>query len=162
MNIRETKLSDLDSIMKIYEHARAFMAEQGNPDQWGTSYPPEELIIDDIRNRKSYVCEENEQVVGTFCYEFGENIEPSYNTIINGHWSKNSPYGVIHRIASIGTVKGVAKYCVEWAFSRCGYMRIDTHPSNAIMQIFLNKSGFRYCGVIRLERDNTIRLAFDK
>ncbi|MBD5518924.1 MAG: hypothetical protein HDR07_10755 [Lachnospiraceae bacterium] len=35
--------------MEIYEYARHFMAEHGNPNQWGpTNWPPEALIHADI------------------------------------------------------------------------------------------------------------------
>ena len=42
--IEKATFSHLSQIMAIYERARAFMAENGNPDQWGTAYPPEEMI----------------------------------------------------------------------------------------------------------------------
>ncbi len=36
-------------MMKIYEFARHFMAEHGNPNQWEpTNWPPEKLIHSDI------------------------------------------------------------------------------------------------------------------
>jgi len=36
-------------MMAAYQYARTFMAEHGNPNQWGpTNWPPEELIRADI------------------------------------------------------------------------------------------------------------------
>ena len=35
MNIRHATEADVPVMMKIYEYARAFMAEDGNPNQWG-------------------------------------------------------------------------------------------------------------------------------
>ena len=49
MKIRIATLKDLDSILRIYEHARSFMASHGNPTQWGTTYPPVDMIEHDIR-----------------------------------------------------------------------------------------------------------------
>ena len=57
MNIRHATEADLPAMMKIYEYARAFMAEHGNPNQWGArNWPPESLIRQDIAAGKSYVC----------------------------------------------------------------------------------------------------------
>ena len=35
MIIRKTTMEDLDEVMEIYAGARAFMAQNGNPTQWG-------------------------------------------------------------------------------------------------------------------------------
>ena len=73
MNIRHATEADLPAMMKIYEYARTFMAEHGNPNQWGArNWPPESLIRQDIAVGKSYVCTHEDQVVGTFFYDFGE------------------------------------------------------------------------------------------
>ena len=68
MKIRQANLSDLDTIMDIYEQARRFMRQQGNWDQWTNGYPQRELIEKDIRNNNCYVCILEEQLVGVFCY----------------------------------------------------------------------------------------------
>ena len=34
MNIRPSKHEDLPQLMRIYEHARQFMSEHGNGNQW--------------------------------------------------------------------------------------------------------------------------------
>ncbi len=49
MKIRKTTEKDLKRVMEIYAYARKFMAEHGNPNQWGKrSWPPKELISTDI------------------------------------------------------------------------------------------------------------------
>ena len=48
MEIRKTKTSDTDTLMELYRQARKFMAEHGNPNQWGDSYPGRRLIEQDI------------------------------------------------------------------------------------------------------------------
>ena len=41
VEIRHAVKEDIHEIMRIYEYARRFMAEHGNPDQWGpTNWPP--------------------------------------------------------------------------------------------------------------------------
>ena len=163
MKIRKTLPSDLDTLMSVYERARAFMAENGNPTQWGPrKWPPRELILQDIEQGKSYVCEQDGLIVGTFFYDCGSDIEPTYRVIEGGSWSSTEPYGVIHRIASSGAVKGVGKFCIEWALRKCSYLRIDTHADNAVMQGLLEKLGFRYCGIIYVENGTSPRRAYDK
>ena len=57
MQIRHSTIQDLDRIMEIYAGARVFMAQHGNPNQWGpTNWPPEALIRKDIAEGNSYVC----------------------------------------------------------------------------------------------------------
>ena len=164
MRIRHAEEKDIPRMMEIYRYAREFMAAHGNPNQWGpTNWPPEELIRRDIREGHSYVCENDEgKVTGTFFYICGENIEPTYRDITDGAWRDDSPYGVVHRIASDGSEKGIGAFCLDWAFSQCGHLRIDTHGDNVVMQRLLTKLGFVPCGTIYVEEDNYPRIAFEK
>ena len=164
MNIRKSTDQDLKRMMEIYAYARRFMAENGNPNQWGpTNWPPEQLIRDDIKAGNSYVCtNDTGEVIGTFYYIAGNDIEPTYREITEGAWRSDEPYGVIHRIAGDGSEKGIGSYCVNWAFEQCGHMRIDTHGDNIVMQKMLKKLGFVHCGTIYVEEDDNPRLAFEK
>ena len=164
MRIRKSTEQDLDRMMEIYAYARIFMARHGNPDQWGpTNWPPEALIRKDIADGNSYVCENGEgRVVGTFFYTCGEDIEPTYRQITDGAWLDSSPYGVVHRIASDGSEKGVGAFCINWAYEQCGHLRIDTHGDNTVMQNLVGKLGFVHCGTIYVEEDDAPRLAYEK
>lgn len=164
MRIRKSNETDFKRIMEIYEYARGFMAKTGNPNQWGpTNWPPEALIHDDISNGNSYVCtNEDGRVLGTFFFEYGQDIEPTYRDINDGEWSQNEAYGVVHRIASDGSVKGVGQYCLDWAYEQAGNLRIDTHPDNVVMQKLLEKLGFKKCGIIHVLEDNYPRYAYEK
>lgn len=163
MKIRQASEADLDEMMKIYEYARRFMAENGNPDQWGpTGWPPENVIRNDIVRKQSYVCLHEENIVGIFFYTSGKDAEPSYRHIEQGEWLDDSSYGVVHRIAGNGSVKGIGAFCLDWAYRQCGHLRIDTHEDNKIMQNLLAKMGFRYCGIIYVEEDHNPRLAYEK
>ncbi len=159
MNIRKTELADIHAVQALYEHARSFMAHHGNPSQWGNTYPPKSLIEQDIQEGVSYVCEENGQILATFFYKEGR--DDTYAKIYDGQWLNDNPYGVVHRIASGGTVKGTASFCLDWALKQCGNLKIDTHRDNRIMQHLLDKNGFTYCGIIYLD-DGTERLAYQK
>ena len=44
MRIRKTTLNDLEPVMAMYDYARKFMQEHGNPNQWINGYPSEESI----------------------------------------------------------------------------------------------------------------------
>ncbi|MBQ7159737.1 MAG: N-acetyltransferase [Treponema sp.] len=139
------------------------MADHGNPNQWGpTHWPPESLIHADIAAGNSYVCQKNDRIVGTFFFMQGNDIEPTYRTIIGGSWLDTGVYGVVHRLAGDGSVKGIGAFCLEWAYSQCGHLRIDTHSDNRVMQSLLQKCGFRHCGTIYVEEDDYPRLAYEK
>ena len=163
MEIRHTAEADLARVMDIYAHARAFMAAHGNPKQWGpTNWPPEALVRQDIARGKGSVCVHEGRVVGAFFFDMGRDIEPTYRHIEDGAWLDDSPYGVVHRIASDGSVKGVGAFCIDWAFRQCGHLRIDTHGDNIVMQKLLARLGFRRCGTIYVEEDDFPRFAYEK
>ena len=44
MEIRLAEAGDLPVILEIYRRARRFMAENGNPTQWGDGHPPRQLL----------------------------------------------------------------------------------------------------------------------
>ncbi len=164
MQIRKSTERDVARMMEIYAYARRFMAEHGNPNQWGPrNWPPEALIRSDIQNGNSYVClNDAGAVVGTFFFIQGRDIEPTYRVINDGAWLDDSPYGVVHRIATDGSEKGVGRFCLDWAFEQCGHLRIDTHGDNTVMQSLLAKLGFVHCGTIYVYEDNDPRLAYEK
>lgn len=160
MNIRASKIKDLNSVMGIYERARRFMQEQGNSNQWINGYPSEELIRQEISNDHSFVCEnENGEIVGTFCFIIGD--DPTYTRIDNGKWLNDYPYGTIHRLASSGKEKGISDKCIQWCFTQCKNIRADTHHDNTIMQAILKKHGFEECGIIYIS-NGTPRIAYHK
>lgn len=164
MEIRHATEADLEQIMEIYAYARKFMAEHDNPNQWGpTNWPPRQLIEKDIFWGASYVCVHKNRIVGTFFHEAGEKIEPAYEKIENGEWLDHSgTYGVVHRIAGDCSVKGIGRFCLEWAIEQSGgHLRIDTHPDNIVMQNLLKKLGFTCCGIIYVEEDDNPRLAYE-
>lgn len=159
MRIRNAEASDWERILEIYAGARQFMAAHENAGQWGTGYPPEELLEEDMEAGKLYVCEDGGTVAAVFYFAAEE--DPTYGVIEDGAWLSDAPYGVVHRIASGRVVKGAASFCLEWAFGQTGNIRIDTHENNIPMQNMLKKNGFRYCGRIYLENGKP-RIAFQK
>ena len=164
MKIRKSTVQDLERMMDIYAYARSFMAQHGNPNQWGaTNWPPEALIRKDIQEKNSYVClNDAEKVIGTFYFVHGADIEPTYRKITEGAWLDDSPYGVVHWIAADGSEKGTGFFCLKWAYEQCGHLRIDTHGDNAVMQNLLKKADFVHCGTIYVAEDDDPRLAYEK
>lgn len=163
MDIRHAEARDLARMMALYEHARRFMAEHGNPNQWGpTRWPPEDLLRRDIAQGNSYLCVQGDRIVGTFFFAMGPDIEPTYRRIEDGAWRDPSPYGVVHRLAGDGSVRGTGAFCLDWAYRQCGHLRVDTHGDNQVLQNLLGKLSFVHCGTIYVEEDPYPRLAYEK
>ena len=84
MKIRKTKPEELEVLLKMYEHARTFMATHGNASQWGNTYPSPQLILDDITEGNSYVCTEQDQIIATFYYKEGADPIICASTMVTG------------------------------------------------------------------------------
>lgn len=160
MFIRPATYGDIDAVAKIYENARAFMKESGNPDQWSGEYPNGYDVEEGILNGTSYVCEEDGEVVAGFYFKTNAD-DPTYRKIYDGSWADNGPYAVIHRIAVKYHGRGIADFCFNECFKLFPNIRIDTHRDNIPMQKCLAKNGFTYCGIIYLESGDE-RIAFQK
>ena len=155
--VRQAKWEDFDRILEIYALARDFMAKTGNPSQWGTNYPPVNMLEGDIPAGNLYVVED-EAIHGVFAY-FTEP-DPTYAYIENGQWLDDGPYGTIHRVAADGS-GGVFSAVLAYAMECNPHMRIDTHADNKVMQHVLEKHGFQRTGIIYLE-DGDPRIAYEK
>lgn len=159
MNIRTATLADIPALLDIYDTARRFMVENGNPTQWPAGYIHEAMLAADIAQRVLYVCEDENGIQGVFLFAAGP--DPTYAVIKNGSWPSDAPYFVIHRVASAGKVKGILTHIIAWASERATVIRMDTHANNYPMQHLLAKLGFTKCGVITVE-DGTPRIAYQK
>ena len=156
--IRKTTPEDLNDVERIFERARRFMKENGNPTQWKDDRPSLELVKEDITSGSSYVVTDDGKIVATFAFIIG--TEPTYLEI-DGAWLDDDPYGTIHRIASDGSVKGIFAEVLEFCEKKGVDIRIDTHKDNRPMLHVIEKSGFTRCGIIIVD-DGTERIAFQK
>ena len=145
ISIRKSKIDDLDKILKIYEIARNFMKESGNPTQWGDNYPDKTLVKEDIENEISYVVENSGIICAVFVFFIGK--EQSYEDFIK----ENQEYGIIHRVASDGSIKGIVSEVYNFAKNKISDIKIDTHKDNSSMQRVLEKLGFKKSGIIYLK-----------
>ena len=158
MKIRLACLDDLDEILEIYDYAKKFMVETGNPTQWAGGYPQRELLEDDIANGGLYVVTDGENICGVFYFVIGP--DPTYAIIENGAWHSEKNYGTIHRIAGNGA-GGIFGAALDFCRKQIDYLRIDTHEDNKVMQHVVTKHGFKPCGIIYTD-DGTPRIAFDR
>ena len=159
MLIRKSTTADLAKIGEIYENAKKFMRETGNPNQWTAAHPNIDTARNDIEKGIGYVAEENGEILAVFMLSQGK--DPTYAKIYDGAWLSDAPYGVIHRIAVAEQGRGIIDFCINECFAKCGNLRIDTHRDNLPMQRALLKRGFVYCGIIYLENGDE-RLAYQK
>ena len=104
--IRKTLDTDIPAVMAIYDAARAFMRAHGNATQWPEGTPSAEQLAADIAAGGSYVCEVDGRVVATFAFLPGP--DECYDVIEDGQWRSDTPYAVLHRVASDGTAHGIA------------------------------------------------------
>jgi len=156
-NIRKAKREDLPRIEEIYAYARRFMAETGNPNQWGKTTPETRLLEDDIQKGLLFVLTKDNIIHGVFYFFIGP--DPTYGVIEDGQWRSHTPYGTIHRIAGDGS-GGVLAAAVAYGKTQINHIRIDTHHDNKIMQRAVAKQGFQRSGIIHLENGSP-RIAYD-
>ena len=154
--VRDEVSQDLVRIEEIYAYAREFMANHGNPNQWGKTNPPHEWLVDDIEKHLLHVIEDENGIHGVFYFYIGE--DPTYGYIEDGTWISDKPYGTIHRIASCKS--GVFSEALSFCRNKCSHIRVDTHADNKPMQHLAEKHGFSRRGIIYVE-DGTPRIAYE-
>lgn len=160
IEIRKAVPADMARLLEIYDFARDFMVRTGNPNQWKNGGPNREQLEKDISLQQLYVMEDEAGMVHAF-FMFSMAGDPCYDVIEEGAWKSEQPYGVIHRVAGDGQIRGVLAGAVAFALQRTPHLRIDTHRDNKVMQGAIAKNGFTYCGIIHLE-DGSPRLAYER
>jgi hypothetical protein len=147
MEIKKSALSDIDEIMLIYDKAQNFMANNGNPGQWGKVWPPKEYVEQSIIKGHGYHCVDGDEIVAVFGID-GDG-DPWYDKI-DGKWLNDDPYVIVNRLAVkyhfSKAHKSVSRFCTDWILERYGNIKADTGIDNIIMQNGLTKLGFVCCG----------------
>nr|WP_317282520.1 GNAT family N-acetyltransferase [uncultured Sellimonas sp.] len=165
--IRKTEKKDIQDVMEIIHMAQQKFRELGI-DQWQDNYPTEEVILEDIEKEESYVLEEEGRIIATSVISTKEEI--TYRYIKEGQWKTktNTESLIMHRLASHNAYKrkgaagALLKFAEEMAEKEGKTsIRIDTHKDNKIMQNWLLKNGFEYCGYIYLVTGR-MRYAYEK
>ena len=145
--IRKANLNEIETLLSIYDRARNFMRDNGNPNQWKSVYPSKEIVTADILAGNLYVVTDGDQIEGVFM--FAKGPDATY-AVIDGAWNNDNEYYVIHRVASAGIRKGILFDAVNYGLNYAQEIRIDTHEDNKPMQHQLEKAGFNRCGIIKL------------
>jgi RimJ/RimL family protein N-acetyltransferase len=148
--IRKATRDDIPALMQLLESAKAIMRASGNLHQWGAGYPSMDVVHGDIERGVCYVVtnDVDGEIEATMAFIPGP--DSTYSYIEGGAWLNDNPYHVIHRIAVAAPGKGYARLLLDWAFTLCNTVRIDTHSDNVIMHHILRNYGFTRCGVIHL------------
>lgn len=145
--IRLATKEDLTNIMLVYMKARKFMKDTGNPDQWGDNRPTYESVVTDIDQKRMYIIEEDEGLLGVFSlYDYDKDYED-----IDGKWLNDEPYVAIHKLAANGMKNGVFKKALDFAKTRSNNIRIDTHKHNKVMQLNIKRNKFSYVGRVYID-----------
>lgn len=147
MIIESACFEDFARIHEIYASARRFMAENGNPHQWGDDkYPTDEVIRADIAEKRLFTVRVGQNIEGIFTAEKGPDK-------LYGGAVASTDYCTVHRVASSGNVKGILSSAVRFAAERfrSEYVFMDTHSDNIVMQKALLKLGFEYVKTADIE-----------
>ncbi|MDR0383805.1 MAG: hypothetical protein LBH47_00560 [Christensenellaceae bacterium] len=129
--VRKARPDDIDEIMRIYRAAKQFMVNTGNPNQWTGDWPYKEIVLEDIQKRELHKVLFNGNIVG--CFGLEEKLT----------------HAEIHRIAADGTVKGIAKFVLDFVFNRVDKVLAETSFDNKIMQHIFTKYGFKTTGTAK-------------
>ena len=154
MNIRLANTSDTNRIFEIYEYARAYMKAHGNPYQWGDDRPEKSVTKDDIKNQRCYVMEDDGHIFACFVFTIGSEKE------YEAKFPSKDKYGVIHRVASDKSKRGIVERIVDFAKGKVNLLRIDTHEDNKTMQRVIERQNFKRLGIIYLE-DKSPRILYE-
>lgn len=157
INIVNADINDLKEIFEIVNENKKFLKDHNIP-QWLNDYPSEDIFLDDIKHNGLFKIMNDDEIIGLYSQR---NYEDTYD-VIDGKWSSDNDYIVIHRMALKNDYKGkgIAKKVFDHIKKKHSYIRIDTHELNTFMNKCLIKNGFKYCGIIKLH-DNSLRNAYD-
>ena len=161
--IERARIEDAELCNEILNDGRRFQQEQGFV-QWTEAYPNIDTIYQDIKGETGYVIKIDGRIAGYLSIDFSG--EPAYEDI-EGAWSVEQDYAVVHRMAFSKEFTGIGladtafglieKVCLE---RKVPYIRINTGLPNKRMQHVLEKNGFTKCGVIVFQGGE--KIAYDK
>lgn len=157
------EMPDRYDIWKIIQQAIIRRKLDGST-QWQDGYPNMETIEKDIRNQHGYVLRHQGRIMAYAALIY--NDEPAYDQI-EGAWLSSLPFLVIHRVAVSDrmTGRGIATLLLRKVESYASRkqiqsIRADTNFDNDAMLKVFQKSGYQYCGKVRMRGSE--RLAFEK
>ena len=166
---RAAEESDIPAIMEIVSHARKSLKKH-RVDQWQGDYPQAADFLEDIARGECFVVLHGEETAAFFTLSTRE--EESYAEIIDGKWTADMEYCVLHRAAVKKDYRGsgMSAKLIAFAEQQCRLngrrcLRTDTHRKNKAMQTLLRESGYRYRGNVQVHSEpghDPARQAYEK
>lgn len=164
IEINRAMYQDMNRIINIIEEAKEYL-KLNNIDQWQNNYPNKNTIAQDIMMNEAYIVYLDEIACAYFMLSYQK--ESSYDEVIEGAWSNNEDYAVIHRLAIAKEFRGqglatkIFERIEEEVSLNSKQIRIDTHKENLAMKSLLENRDYNYVGEIRL-KDKSLRDAYEK
>jgi RimJ/RimL family protein N-acetyltransferase len=150
-HFRQAEINEIPIIWTILQQAILRRKNDGS-NQWQDGYPNLTVIQKDIEKRYGHVLLENGIIIG-YC-AIAINDEPEYLKI-DGSWLTNTDFVVFHRVA-ISTAylgqslsKKMIDFIEDYALNlNIKSLKADTNFDNFAMIKILEKSGFKFCGIV--------------
>lgn len=158
LTIRLACVEDLPRIDELFDQARAYMVSYGNTTQWTNGFPNSSTLQEPLAKGEAFVCCHESLVVGVFVLSHEESV---YHQL-DGKWSADRPYVVIHRLATAPGY-GAGQFIFQEVLKQHDYIRVDTHKANKPMLHIMDKLGFKHIGDVVYERPggDGVRICFD-
>ena len=164
MKIRKATLEDIDNIMHMYNSCVSGMIDEGI-DQWDSTYPNKQIILNDIKYSTFFVVEINKEIVAGI--NIDKNQDYTYKSI-KWHDTSNS-FLVVHRLAvkkeywnkKIG--KKLMLFTEELVINnKLNSIRLDTYSGNQKAMNFYSRLGYKNMGSIQLKINKDHYFCFEK
>jgi len=163
MKIRKAEITDLDNIMSMYQSCINGMIKNGI-DQWDSTYPNAQVIVNDINNNTYYIIEK-ENIIGGLTID--KNQDPTYLDI---KWEdQENKFLSVHRLAVKENYwgQGIGKKLMLFAeklvvINKLRSIRLDTYSGNPYAILFYKKLGYKELGSINLKTNKNEYYCFEK
>ena len=150
-HFRKAEINEIQTIWAILQQAILRRKNDGS-NQWQDGYPNLAVVRKDIEKGYGHVLLDRENIIG-YCAIL-INDEPEYLKI-DGSWLTNTDFVVFHRVA-ISTAylgqnlsKKMIDFIEDYATSlNIKSLKADTNYDNFAMMKILEKSGFKFCGIV--------------
>lgn len=164
MIIRKAEISDIENIMLMYNSCVSGMIAN-NINQWDTTYPNADVIMQDLIAQTYFVAIENKIIIG------GINIDQHQDkTYLDIDWEdKSDSFLVVHRLAvkeefwnkKIG--KRLMLFTEELVLEKgLRSIRLDTYSGNPKAMEFYKRLDYKELGAINLKPNKNEYYCFEK
>lgn len=164
MKIRKANLEDIDNIMHMYNSCVRGMIDEGI-NQWDSTYPNKQIILNDIKYSTFFVVEINKEIVAGI--NIDKNQDYTYKTI--KWYDTSNSFLVVHRLAvkkeywnkKIG--KKLMLFTEELVINnKLNSIRLDTYSGNQKAMNFYSRLGYKNMGSIQLKINKDHYFCFEK